>query len=329
VWFLVEPFDIRLRIFIKDNNMKNNKILLSPSSIGQCGLKPLELLEKNKFEVVNNPFGRKLTEKEVIDIAKDCSGIIAGVEPLTKRVMDALPNLKCISRVGVGMDSVDLEYAKQKGITVVNTPDGPSRSVAEMSVAMAFALLRKIPQADANIKKGVWKKEIGNLLLGKTVGIVGIGRIGKMVAEMFSNLGNRVIGFDLFPDLHWAAKNRVKIVELCELMQESDIVSLHVPPKKDKSAIIGKEQLEQMKSTSFLINAARGGVVNENVLFKLLSENRIAGAAIDVFSKEPYDGPFTKLENTVLTPHLGSYAAEGKLQMEIDAVNNLINVLKK
>jgi len=140
-----------------------NKVLTSPSSMGQVGRQPFDLLEQNGYEIINNPYGRKLTESEVIELASDCIGIVAGVEPLTPKVMDALPNLKCISRVGVGMDSVDLEYAEKKGITVVNTPDGPTRSVAEMSVAMTFSILRKIPQADANIKNGTWKKEIGNL----------------------------------------------------------------------------------------------------------------------------------------------------------------------
>ena len=304
------------------------KILISPSSFGQCGSEPINILKQQGFEIIQNPFGRKLTEDEVIELAQGCVGIVAGVEPLTKKVMDALSNLKCISRVGVGMDSVDLEYAKKKGISVINTPDGPTRSVAEMTVALIFSLLRKIPQADANIKKGIWKKETGNLLFGKTVGIVGLGRIGRMVAETFSKLGNNLIGFDLYTDMAWAKKNNVAIVGLNELMLNSDIISLHVPPNKDKTSIIGKEQLSLMQKSTFLINAARGGVVDETILFELLKENKIAGAAIDVFSVEPYMGPFTTLDNVVLTPHLGSYAAEGKLQMEIDAVNNLINALK-
>ena len=304
------------------------EVLVSPSSFGKCGPKPMDILEQNGLEIIYNPFGRKLTEDEVIELASDCIGIVAGLEPLNKIVMDALPNLRCISRVGVGMDSVDLEYAKEKGITVVNTPDGPTRSVAEMSIALTYSLLRKIPQADANIKKGIWKKEIGNLLFGKIVGVVGLGRIGKMVAEMYSKLGNTVIGFDLYPDKEWAKQNLVKLVNLDKLMHESDIVSLHVPPSNDKTAIIGKDQLLKMKRSAFLINAARGGVVDEIALFDLLEQNNIAGAAIDVFSEEPYKGPFVTLDNVVLTPHLGSYAAEGKLQMEIDAVKNLIKSLK-
>lgn len=303
------------------------QILTSPSSFGQISLEPINMLKQEGFSVVKNPYGRKLTEKEIIDLAKECLGIVAGVEPLTKQVMDALPNLRCISRVGVGMDNIDLVYAKRKDIAVVNTPDGPTRSVAEMTIAMVFSLLRKIPQADSNLKNGIWKKETGNLLFGKTMGVVGLGRIGKMVAELFSFLGCQVLGFDLKPDKDWAKKNAIELVELDELMSNSDIITLHVPPSKDKSPVIGKDHLLKMKCTSFLINAARGGVVDETILVELLSERKIAGAAIDVFSNEPYNGPLTSLDNVVLTPHLGSYAAEGKLQMEIDAVNNLIKSL--
>lgn len=303
------------------------KILTSPSSFGQISGEPYDLITNNGYKIVKNPYGRTLTEDEIIEIASDCVGIVAGVEPLTSRVMDALPNLKCISRVGVGMDSVDLGYAAQKGIKVVNTPDGPTRPVAEMTLAMVFSLLRKIPQADANMKAGVWKKEIGNLLFGKTIGVIGLGRIGKLVAESFNNLGNVVIGYDLYPDESWAFEHNVKIITLEEVIKTADIVTLHVPPKKDRTFIVDKQLLSKIKHTAFLINLARGGIVDEEQLIFMLQNDLIAGAAIDVFSKEPYDGPFTQLQNVVLTPHMGSYAAEGKLQMEIDAVNNLIKGL--
>jgi len=304
------------------------KILTSPSSIGQVGPQPFDLLKQNGFDIINNPYGRKLTEGEVIDLAKDCIGIIAGVEPLTAKVMDALPNIKCISRVGVGMDNVDLEYAKQKGIVVVNTPDGPTRGVAELTLAMTLSLLRKIPQADAALKNKQWKKQIGNLVFEKQIGIIGLGRIGRMVAELFRGIGNPVMGYDLFPDYEWAIKNSVEIKTFEEVVTQSDILTLHIPGNKDKTPVIGSDQIDQMKDGAFLINIARGGVVDEKALYNALSENKLAGAAVDVFSSEPYQGPLCELDNIILTPHLGSYAAEGKLQMEIDAVKNLIEILK-
>lgn len=304
------------------------KVLTSPSSMGQVGSEPFDLLRKNGFEIINNPFGRKLTEEEVIDLAKDCVGIVAGVEPLNKQVMDALPELRCISRVGVGMDSVDLEYAKKKNIIVLNTPDGPTRAVAELTLGMTLSLLRKIPQADHAMKSKIWKKQTGNLLQGKEIGVIGLGRIGKMVASMFRALGNSINGYDLYPDEQWATEHGIRLHSFDELLKISDIITLHVPPSEGNRALISKNEFKNVKSTALLINISRGGVVNEDDLYDVLVENRIGGAAIDVFKEEPYIGKLCDLENVILTPHLGSYAAEGKLQMEIDAVNNIINVLK-
>ena len=303
------------------------KILLSPSSIGQIGNEPFDLLRENQYEIINNPYGRKLTEDEVIALAVNCVGIIAGVEPLTARVMEALPQLKCISRVGVGMDNVDLEYAKQRNIAVVNTPDGPTRSVAELTLAMIFTLLRRIPQADADLKQHIWKKQTGNLVFGKTIGIVGLGRIGRMVAVLFRGLGNSVIGYDLNADESWATEKGVMLVPFDEVIAKADILTLHIPGNKDNSPIIGKKEIERMKDGAFIVNIARGGVVEEIALYDALKSEKLAGAAIDVYLKEPYDGPLCELDNIVLTPHLGSYAKESKLQMEIDAVINLIKVL--
>ena len=304
------------------------KILTSPSSMGQISNEPFDLLIKNGYTITNNPYGRKLTEDEVIELAKDCIGIVAGVEPLTKRVMDALPNLKCISRVGVGMDSVDLEYAREKGIIVVNTPDGPTRSVAELTLAITISLLRKIPQADAAMKQHKWKKQIGNLILDKQIGIIGLGRIGRKVAELFRGLKNPVIGFDPYADETWAKENGVELASFEEVLAQADILTLHIPGNKDKSPVISTNEISIMKDGAFLINISRGGVVDETALYEALKSNKLKGSAVDVYTHEPYDGPLCDLDNIILTPHLGSYAAEGKLKMEIDACMNLINTIE-
>ena len=163
------------------------KILVSPSSFGKCGDEPLDILESSKFEIIHNPYGRKLTENEVLSLGSDnLVGIVAGVEPLNENVLSKLTNLKCISRVGVGMDSVDLDYAEKNDIKVLNTPDGPTRAVAELTVGLCLNLLRHITIADSNLKNNKWKKEIGNLILGKNVGIFGLGRIGKLTTNLIS-----------------------------------------------------------------------------------------------------------------------------------------------
>jgi len=166
------------------------------------------------------------------------------------------------------------------------------------------------------------------LLLGKRVGVLGLGRIGRMVAEIFRSLGNPVSGFDLYPNNEWAEKNKVAILGFDELLSTCDILTIHVPGNKDGSSIISKDQLALLKNDCFIVNVSRGGVINEDALYDILKAGKISGASLDVFSKEPYDGKLCELENVVLTPHIGSYAKEGKLKMEIDAVQNLINALK-
>ena len=304
-----------------------HSILTSPSSFGQINNEPFDILKNNGFEIINNPYGRKLTEDEVIELARGSIGIVAGVEPITARVIDALSELKCISRVGVGMDSVDLEYAKSKGIIVVNTPNGPTRAVAEFSLSLTLSLLRKIPQADKDLKNKVWKKQTGNLLFEKQIGIIGLGKIGRMVAELFKSLGNPVMGYDLYPDEIWAKEKGVELKSFNEVISSSDILNLHLSGSFPDKPLLGKDEINKMKKTAFLINLARGGVVDEEALYDSLKNKRLAGAAIDVFMEEPYSGPLCNLENVILTPHIGSYASEGKLNMEIEAVNNLINIL--
>lgn len=305
----------------------DRKILVSPSSFGQCGETPLALLKKAGFEPILNPYGRKLTENETVDMGQGCLGIVAGVETIDRKVIYALTGLRCISRVGVGMDNIDLEYAKDKGIVVRNTPDGPKQAVAELTVGLAFNLLRKISLADRNMRAGIWKKEIGFLLENKTIGILGLGRIGKNVARLFRLLGNSVCAVDINPDQEWMETHGVALVDIDTLFSTSDLICIHLPGTSDGRPLVGKQLLERMKPSAFLINAARGGVLDEKALYFCLKENNIAGAAIDVFHQEPYDGELTTLENVILTPHLGSYAKEGKLKMEVDAVNNLIESL--
>ena len=306
---------------------RKRKILASPSSIGQIASDPFDLLESHGFEVVKNPFGRKLTEDETIELAKDCVGIVAGVESLSAKVIDALPNLRCISRVGVGMDSVDIPYAESKGIQVLNTPNGPTRAVAELTLGLTMSLLRKIPNAHYDLRNKVWKKQTGNLLLEKKVGILGLGRIGRMTAEMFRALGNSVAGYDLYPNEEWAKENGVEILDLKRLLTTCDIITIHVPAKADGSALITKAELDLLKNDAFLVNVSRGGVIDEEALYEVLHSGKLSAVALDVFSQEPYSGKLCDVENVVLTPHIGSYAKEGKLKMEVDAAQNLINAL--
>jgi len=299
-----------------------SKILLSPSSFGEISAEPIKILESHGFRVTRNPFGRKLTAEEVVAHGYDCIGIVAGVEDLSRRVLQNLPSLRCISRVGTGLDNIDLQAANEMGIVVRNTPYGPTQAVAELAIGLAFALLREIPMANADLKNRIWAKRAGNLLQGKTVGVIGLGRIGKKVAEMFSKFETEVQGYDITPDFKWASESSVRIVKLERLLATSDLVSVHVPGSCEP--VLSAENLKEMKKGGWLINLSRGGVVDEGEIYKMLEKKHLAGAAIDVFAEEPYAGKLCDLNNVILTPHLGSYAKEAKLKMELEAVENLL-----
>lgn len=303
-------------------------ILVSPSSFGECGILPLELLKEHGYMPIVNPYGRKLKTEEVLELAGAVVGVIAGLETYDRHVLDKLSQLKVISRVGVGVDAIDLEYARQKGVDVLITPEGPTQAVAELSVALAFDLSRKVSKSDRRIRSGVWKKEIGFLVSGKTVGVVGLGRIGKRAATLYAALGCRVIAYDVNPDREWMLNHEVRSVTLAELLAESDIITIHVPGS-DGQPLLGTQELRLTKPEVMLINLARGGVIDEAALLDHLRSVPSSSAALDVFEMEPYSGDLTLLENVVLTPHLGSYAKEAKLGMEVDAVRNLIEALDR
>jgi len=279
------------------------------------------------LNVINNPYKRRLTEDEAIGLIEKHQpvGMVAGVEPLTRKVLKKAKNLKIISRCGVGIDSVDLEAAKELGIKVTITPDAPVESVAELTVGLLLTLLRRINILDAGIRNGGWKGPKGNLLSGKTVGIIGCGRIGSCVSRLISAFGCKMLGYDPYIDEH----DICELKDLESLLAKSDIVTLHIPYTEENRHMIGKEQLEMMKESALLVNAARGGLVDEDALHGALKDGEIAGAALDCFEEEPYSGPLAKLENTVLTPHMGSSAKEARKKMEQQAVDNMVKELKE
>lgn len=307
---------------------KKNKVLISPTSFGKCGNQPLKLLEKNNYETILNAFGRKMTPDEIIKHGIDCVGIIAGVESLNATVLESLPHLHCISRCGSGIDNVNMEKAKELNIVVKNTPYGPTRAVAELTIGLIFDVLRQISSRDRSIRNGEWNKKMGFLLKDKTVGVLGLGRIGRTTAELLLKLDAKVIGSDINPDKEWLKKTKIPLFSFDDLIKKSDILCIHVSSLNDK-CLIGKKELNSMKKDSYIVNLSRGGIVDEKALYDALENKHLAGAAIDVFQQEPYNGPLIELDNIIITPHIGSYAKESRLEMEIEAVENLLDVLKQ
>ena len=298
------------------------KIAITTSSFARYSDEPLKLLDEAGVEYVLNDKGRALTEEEAIEILEGCDGVAAGTEPLTRKVMDAVPTLKVISRCGTGMDSVDRACAAEKGIEVRNTPDGPTLAVAELAVGLILTLMRHVPHQDRELRSGVWKKRMGNLLHGKNVGIVGFGKIGRAVARLLEPFGVNVGYHD--PFVEDAAYTRL---DLDELMGWADVITLHCPKTENGQPLLDLGRLSLMRPGSFVLNVARGGLIDEKALFGLLTAGHLAGAALDCYAKEPYDGPLKDMDNVILTPHIGSYAKEARIIMEMDTIRNVLAVL--
>jgi D-3-phosphoglycerate dehydrogenase / 2-oxoglutarate reductase len=299
------------------------QVLISTSSFNLDNFAQLSDLKKAGVEVKLNPFAARLTEEQVIDLlGTDTIGLIAGLEPLTQNVLKSAKSLKVIARVGTGLDSVDLVAAKELGITVLNTPDAPTKAVAELTIAHILGLLRNVSQADRQVRVGVWKGLMGSLLETKTVGIVGFGRIGKRVATLLSAFGASVIISDAQVE-----QSDYPNIELDELCIKSDILSLHLPYNEATHHIINEKNLNLMKKGSYIVNISRGGLVDETALLAALKSGHLAGAALDCFEQEPYEGELRNLETVQITAHMGSYARETRDLMEQEASRLLVNAL--
>jgi D-3-phosphoglycerate dehydrogenase len=304
------------------------KIFIAASTFGEYCDEPLRLLKANGFPFFVNPLGKRLNREEIIEMGKDCEGVIAGVEPYDEHVLDNMPNLRCISRVGVGIDNISVDKAKERGIEIRNTPDVVIRPVAELTVAMIFDLLRKLTYHTTLLRSKRWEKVPGFLLAGKKVGIMGLGRIGKKVGEIMIKLDADVYGMDLIPDTKWADSLGMKIVPFDDLLRQSDILSIHLSTIKDKPLYLGEKEIRSMKRGAILINTARGQMVDETALYNALKDGHLDGAALDVFPEEPYKGKLCELDNIILTPHVATLTKESRIQMEVEATLNLINFLK-
>lgn len=248
--------------------------------------------------------------------------IVRSRTQVTKEVLDKASELKVIGRAGVGVDNIDLDVATRRGIVVLNAPGGNTVSAAELTFSLALAMIRNIPQADASVRRGEWDrtKFKGVELDGKTLGLVGAGRIGTEVARRARAFGMRVVVYDPYLSKQRAEQHHMELVTLPDLLEESDLVSLHCPLTEETKGLIGSKELALMKKSAYLVNAARGGVVDEDALAEALAEGRLAGAALDVYAREPIDteSPLLELNNVVLSPHLGAATEEAQRSVGIE-----------
>lgn len=289
---------------------------------------PLELLDSVGAQVTINPIGRRLQEEELAELIPATEILIAGTEPITRKVMEAAPNLRLIARVGIGLDNVDLLAARERGIQVTYTPEAPAPAVAELTVGLMVSLLRHTHTANALLHDGQWHRFMGRRIGESTIGVIGVGRIGSRVIQLLSSFGvRRFIAHDVEPrvdslqgiDIEWAGQD--------EVFREADIVTLHVPLTPDTRNMVGRAELDMMKADAVLINTSRGGVVDEEALLRALQDGRFGGAAIDVFAHEPYEGPLTQEPRCLLTSHMGSMSIDCRSRMELEATREAVRFL--
>lgn len=290
----------------------------------------IKILKDVKGFKVDCKFG--ITPKELKSIIKNYQGvIIRSATKMTADILESADNLKVIGRAGVGLDNVDLKVATKKGIVVMNTPAGNTTSTAEHTMSMILALSRNIPQACASMKSGKWERShfSGVELYGKKLGIIGFGRIGSTVAKFAKSFEMKVLAYDPFLSEEVAAKKGIVMVELEELLKQSDYITVHIPKTADTKNLISDKEFAIMKDSVRVINCARGGIIDEKALVKALEENKITGCALDVYEQEPLaaDSPLLKFDNCLVTPHLGASTSEAQINVAIEIAETVRDAL--
>jgi len=305
------------------------RVLATPRSFAATSPKPIHMLEEAGCQVLRleRPADETITTEVMIRAIEGVQAIIIGIEPLNLAVLEHAPDLRIISKYGVGMDNIDIEAARSRGIALGWTPGANSNAVAEMTLGLMFALARRIPQTDRAMHDGRFERVRGIELQDRVLGVIGLGRIGRRVAKAASCLGMRVIAYD--PYLMESPLAEIALVDQDQLLQEADVISLHLPLTEQTQHMIDAQALRAMKPDALLINTARGGIVDEEALYNALQAGELGGAAIDCFSHEPaYDSPLLKLKQVIGTPHTASHTQEASDAMGLMAVENVIAVLQ-
>lgn len=306
------------------------KILVTPTSLQpDKKSEALDQLRSFSNDLVFNNTGRPLTEDELIPLLADCDGYIAGLDMVTSKVIDSTNRLKVISRYGAGYDRVDLEAASKKGIAVTNTPGVNAEAVGEVAMSLALSVARKIPYLNSQTRKGSWIRSTGMELKGKTMGIVGLGAIGKVLARCAKGFDMKVIAYDPYIDEEYCKRHEIEVCTFEQLIRSADVISLHLPLNDKTRHLIDQEAIAQMKPAAILINTSRGGIIDEQAAYEALKEGRLGGMGLDAFEIEPpVDSPLFEFNNVVATPHTGAHTQEATINMANAAVQNLIDVLE-
>lgn len=289
-------------------DLKQCCVLVTPTSYAKNDPRLKSELEKMVRRVLYNPIGKPLRSDEVARLLPGVDGYIAGLDDIDRQALQAADRLRVIARYGVGLDNVDLQAARERGIIVTSTPGANSVSVAELALALILSLARQVPAGVGAVRGGQFPRLSGVTLEGKTIGILGLGAIGKQLARRLSGFDCVLLAHDPAPDTDFAARVGVRLCSMQEVISSADFLSLHLPLLPETRLLVNDAFLEKMKPGAFLINTARGEIVDETALLRALQNGRLRGAALDVFSREPPDpaNPLLGLPQVIATPHLGA-----------------------
>ena len=284
-------------------------------------------LKKLGIEIISNPKNSKFSRNELISFGKDCDFLIAGTDKLDKFVLNKLKNLKLISRVGVGYDNIDMDFCNNHDIKVTITPEAPVSAVSELTIGLIFSLLRSIHLSNEDIHHGRWLKYMGEDIFNKTIGIVGYGKIGQSVRKKLKGLGVKDILVNENNKKVIKENKNVFFVSKNEILERSDILTLHLPLNKLTKHFLSKKEFSKMKKSSYFINTSRGQIINEKDLVSFLKKDYFKGVALDVFSEEPYLGPLSDFSSCLLTSHLGPMTSSSRSQMENESLQEVIRFI--
>lgn len=310
--------------------MTDYKVLVTGHTFRRVSGDHVQRLSDAGCELINSPYPRAATEAELLPLVGEVDAVLASTDAFTRRVLEAAPRLKIISRVGVGYDAIDIAAADEHGVWVTITPGTNEHSVADLTLALLLTLARQIVPMVEKTRAGRWERAIGVELAGTTLGLIGFGRIGRQVALRARAFDTRVIIYDVIRDEDAAASCGAAYVSLEDLLAQADFVSLHAPATPQTRGLIDATTLRQMKPTAYLINTARGELVHEPDLVEALRRGRIAGAALDVFDTEPPDpaNPLLALPNVLPTPHVAGITTQSAVRMATLSAENVLAALR-
>jgi len=304
------------------------KILVTSRSFGQVSEEPIKLLEQNNCSIDFKKESGLYGEEDFLKVIGEYDAVIVGADHMTAKVIEAGKKLKIICKHGAGVDNIDCEKAKEMGIPVTNVPATNSDAVADFAFGLILNIARKISANAFEVKRGKWNKDIGVDVCKKTLGIIGCGAIGRRVAKRGQGFDMRVLGYDPYVK-ESANLSNIELVDLETLIKESDFISIHVPLTPDTRNLISSKEMHQMKKGAFIINTARGGIVDENALYQFLTNGHLGGAALDVTEQEPIqsDSPLLKLDNVIITSHIASYSKESLNAVSMACAKNIIKII--